>query len=46
MVHVTLLFLDILFGDEMLRCYSAASFEKIIYACFGLIEDVASRLFE
>jgi len=36
----------LLYVDEMLWYYSATSFEKIIYAYFGLIEDVASKIFE
>jgi len=31
--------------EEMLWYYSAAMFRKIIYACFGLIEEVASKSF-
>jgi hypothetical protein len=37
----------LLCDDEMLWYYSAVSLEKeIIYEYFGLIEDVASKLFE
>jgi len=35
-----------LYVDEMLWYYSSTSFKKIIYACFGLLEGVASKLFE
>jgi len=31
--------------DEMLWYYSAASFEKVIYACLRFIEDVTSKFF-
>jgi len=33
----------LLFVDEMLCYYSDVIFWKIIYACFGLIENVASK---